>query len=123
MVRREGLEGVAGERHADTASSWDMLIEQASLRFDSPAAWVRGVMRTESGGGTTRDGRPITFQSGAMALMQVMPLRARTADIGTPVRPVVLERAANDESPRRCRVGGFGILVAGAGFEPAAFRL
>lgn len=54
-------------------SSWDSLIEEASRRFSIPAAWVRGVMRIESGGRTTLDGRPITSPAGAMGLMQVMP--------------------------------------------------
>ena len=49
------------------------LIEEAARRFGIPPAWVRGVMRIESGGRTMLDGRPITSPAGAMGLMQVMP--------------------------------------------------
>ena len=55
------------------ASTFDALIEEASRRFGIPPAWVRGVVRIESGGRTTLDGRPITSPAGAMGLMQVMP--------------------------------------------------
>lgn len=55
------------------ASTFDALIEEASRRFGIPPAWVRGVMRIESGGRTMLDGRPITSPAGAMGLMQVMP--------------------------------------------------
>lgn len=55
------------------ASTFDGLIEEASRRFGIPPAWVRGVMRIESGGRTMLDGRPITSPAGAMGLMQVMP--------------------------------------------------
>lgn len=55
------------------ASGFDALIDEASRRFDIPPAWVRGVMRFESGGRTMLDGRPITSPAGAMGLMQVMP--------------------------------------------------
>lgn len=55
------------------ASTFDALIEEASHRFGIPPAWVRGVMRIESGGRTMLDGRPITSPAGAMGLMQVMP--------------------------------------------------
>lgn len=54
-------------------ATFDTLIDEASLRFRIPPAWVRGVMRIESGGRTMLDGRPITSPSGAMGLMQVMP--------------------------------------------------
>ena len=52
---------------------FDALIEEAARRFGIPPAWVRSVMRIESGGRTTLDGRPITSPAGAMGLMQVMP--------------------------------------------------
>jgi membrane-bound lytic murein transglycosylase B len=52
---------------------WQPLIDEASRRFDLPAAWIRAVMRAESGGRTMLDGRPITSRAGAMGLMQVMP--------------------------------------------------
>ena len=54
-------------------SGLDALIEEAARRFSIPPAWVRGVMRIESGGRTMLDGRPITSPAGAMGLMQVMP--------------------------------------------------
>ena len=54
-------------------SGLDALIEEAARRFGIPPAWVRGVMRIESGGRTMLDGRPITSPAGAMGLMQVMP--------------------------------------------------
>lgn len=47
---------------------WGPWIRQASQRFDVPEAWIREVMRQESGG------RPnVTSRAGAMGLMQVMP--------------------------------------------------
>jgi hypothetical protein len=52
---------------------WHPLIDEASCRFDLPVAWIRAVMRAESGGRTRLDGRPITSRAGAMGLMQVMP--------------------------------------------------
>ena len=55
------------------ASTFETLIEEAARRFGIPPAWVRGVMRIESGGRTMLDGRPITSPAGAMGLMQVMP--------------------------------------------------
>ena len=55
------------------ATGFDALIEEAAHRFGIPPAWVRGVMRIESGGRTMLDGRPITSPAGAMGLMQVMP--------------------------------------------------
>lgn len=58
---------------SESVSTFDALIEEASRRFGIPFAWVRGVMRMESGGRTMLDGRPITSQAGAMGLMQVMP--------------------------------------------------
>ena len=53
--------------------TFDALIDEASRRFGIPPAWVRGVMRIESGGRTMLDGRPITSPAGAIGLMQVMP--------------------------------------------------
>ena len=54
-------------------SQWDEMVEEAARRFNLPPSWVRGVMRTESGGQTMLNGRPITSSAGAMGLMQVMP--------------------------------------------------
>lgn len=53
---------------------WDPMIVEASRRFNVPAAWVRAVMRMESGGHTMMaEGKPITSTAGAMGIMQVMP--------------------------------------------------
>ena len=52
---------------------WSGSIAEASARFGVPAAWIRRVMRAESGGRTTLDGRPIRSRAGAMGLMQLMP--------------------------------------------------
>lgn len=52
---------------------WRDFIAEASHRFSVPEAWIRAVMRAESGGRSTLNGRPITSRAGAMGLMQVMP--------------------------------------------------
>jgi len=52
---------------------WQEFIAEASRRFGVSEAWIRAVMRAESGGRTMLDGRPITSRAGAMGLMQVMP--------------------------------------------------
>jgi soluble lytic murein transglycosylase-like protein len=53
---------------------WTPYVEEASRRFGLPAAWIRAVMRQESGGRTVmEDGSPITSAAGAQGLMQVMP--------------------------------------------------
>jgi hypothetical protein len=53
---------------------WEPLISMASRRFDIPTAWIRAVMRAESGGRTMVGAHePITSHAGAMGLMQVMP--------------------------------------------------
>lgn len=52
---------------------WQGFIDKASRRFNVPEAWIRAVMRAESGGHTMLDDRPITSPAGAMGLMQLMP--------------------------------------------------
>jgi len=53
---------------------WTPFVEEASKRFGIPPAWIRAVMRQESGGRTVTEGdRPITSPAGAQGLMQVMP--------------------------------------------------
>lgn len=52
---------------------WQPFIAEASLRFGIPEAWIARVMRAESGGATSRNGRPIRSSKGAMGLMQLMP--------------------------------------------------
>jgi soluble lytic murein transglycosylase-like protein len=54
-------------------SRWASHIEEASARFDVPAAWIARVMHAESRGRTEWAGRPITSPAGAMGLMQLMP--------------------------------------------------
>jgi soluble lytic murein transglycosylase-like protein len=53
---------------------WDPLIATASKRFNVSEAWIRAVMRMESGGRTMlAEGQPIVSTAGAMGIMQVMP--------------------------------------------------
>jgi hypothetical protein len=53
---------------------WEPMIVAAAKRFNLPAAWIRAVMRMESGGRTMMaEDRPITSIAGAMGIMQVMP--------------------------------------------------
>ncbi|RIV80335.1 lytic transglycosylase domain-containing protein [Pelagerythrobacter aerophilus] len=58
---------------ADPVDRWRTYIAEAAARFDIPGAWIERVMRAESGGRTTLDGRPIASHAGAMGLMQLMP--------------------------------------------------
>lgn len=58
---------------ASSSDRWRHFIAEASRRFVIPEAWIRAVMRAESGGRATLDGRPITSRAGAMGLMQLMP--------------------------------------------------
>lgn len=58
---------------ADPVRRWQPYIAEASLRFGIPEAWIARVMRAESGGATSRDGRPLRSPKGAMGLMQLMP--------------------------------------------------
>ena len=52
---------------------WSPFISEASVRYGIPEAWIRRVMRAESGGRTMLHGRPIVSRAGAMGLMQLMP--------------------------------------------------
>jgi len=58
---------------ADPIDRWSPHIAEASSRFGVPEAWIRRVMRAESGGRTMLGGRPIVSRAGAMGLMQLMP--------------------------------------------------
>lgn len=60
----------AVERRLDR---WQPFIAEAAARFGIPEAWIRAVMRAESGGRTILNGRPVTSPAGAMGLMQVVP--------------------------------------------------
>lgn len=67
------------ERVADTPdltadiARWQPFIVEAARRFGIPQAWIRAVMRAESRGQATVEGRPIVSPAGAIGLMQVMP--------------------------------------------------
>ena len=58
---------------SEPVDRWQPYIAEASARFGVPADWIERVMRAESGGRTTLDGRPIVSPAGAMGLMQLMP--------------------------------------------------
>lgn len=58
---------------AETVADWRPYINEASARFGVPVAWIERVMRAESGGRTTANGRPVRSSAGAMGLMQLMP--------------------------------------------------
>lgn len=75
---------VATPAHADQVARWAPYIDEASVRFGVPTSWIERVMRAESSGLTTLNGRPIRSRAGAMGLMQLMPstwsaMRARLA--------------------------------------------
>lgn len=63
----------ASPAQAETVADWRPYIHEASARFGVPIAWIERVMRAESGGRTTANGRPIRSSAGAMGLMQLMP--------------------------------------------------
>jgi membrane-bound lytic murein transglycosylase B len=57
---------------------WAPFIDEASKRFKISAAWIKAVMRMESGGRTLLgELQPITSSAGAMGIMQVMPATYR----------------------------------------------
>lgn len=58
---------------ADPVDRWSEYVADASSRFGIPEAWIRRVMRSESGGRITLNGQPITSPAGAQGLMQLMP--------------------------------------------------
>jgi hypothetical protein len=63
----------AGMNAAQLMQRWEPMIADAAKRFKIPAAWIRNVMRRESGGRTIYNGQPITSDKGALGLMQVEP--------------------------------------------------
>ena len=63
----------ASPARADPLAAWQPIIDEASARFGVPVEWIDRVIRAESGGRTTLNGRPITSPVGAMGLMQLMP--------------------------------------------------
>lgn len=64
---------VTAPAKAEPVDRWRPYIAEASARYAVPVEWIERVMRAESGGRTTLDGRPITSHAGAMGLMQLMP--------------------------------------------------
>lgn len=66
--------GEASHPPYDPDDPWRDHIQEASGRFDVPEAWIRAVMRRESGGRAVgSDGRPLRSPAGAIGLMQLMP--------------------------------------------------
>jgi len=63
----------AGMSARDLMARWEPLIADAAKRYKIPAAWIRNVMRSETGGRTFLNGQPITSNRGALGLMQVEP--------------------------------------------------
>jgi soluble lytic murein transglycosylase-like protein len=63
----------AGVSTREMMQRWEPIIGDAAKRFKIPAAWIRGVMHSESGGRTFLNGQPITSNRGALGLMQVEP--------------------------------------------------
>lgn len=83
---------IATPAHADEVWRWRAYIDVASARFGVPTSWIERVMRAESNGHTTLNGRPIRSRAGAMGLMQLMPatwadMRARLVLGGNPDDP------------------------------------
>jgi soluble lytic murein transglycosylase-like protein len=66
---------------ASSMERWRPLIAEAAERFSVPEAIIASVIRAESGGMTTLNGRPITSRAGAMGLMQLMPATWKTMRI------------------------------------------
>jgi soluble lytic murein transglycosylase-like protein len=52
---------------------WQFFIAEAATRFEIPQAWLHAVIRAESAGCDSMQGRPIISTAGAMGLMQLMP--------------------------------------------------
>lgn len=65
--------GGAVPARGETVAAWRFHVEDTSARFGIPASWIERVMRAESRGRTTWNGRPIVSHAGAMGLMQLMP--------------------------------------------------
>ncbi len=67
------LLAAAGSAPAGHMARWSRPIAEASARFGVPQDWIRRVIKAESGGRTSLDGRPIESPAGALGLMQLMP--------------------------------------------------
>jgi hypothetical protein len=66
-------EAATPEEFPSGVTQWQSFITDAARQFGVPEAWIRGVMRAESGGHSVLHGKPITSPKGAMGLMQIMP--------------------------------------------------
>lgn len=64
---------LAAPANAESVADWHPYVAEASARFGVPPAWIERVMRAESNGQTTLNGRRIRSSAGAMGLMQLMP--------------------------------------------------
>ena len=62
-----------GTAEVSSVARWQLLVAEASQRFSVPESIIVSVIRAESGGRTTLNGRLITSRAGAMGLMQLMP--------------------------------------------------
>jgi hypothetical protein len=71
--RPAAVDPEAGMSASQLMQRWEPMIADAAKRFKIPAAWIRNVMRSESGGRTILNGQPITSNKGALGLMQVEP--------------------------------------------------
>ena len=88
---------------ADPIQQWRPYIAQAALRFDLTEDWIIAVMRAESAGQVTRNGRPIRSRVGAIGLMQLMP--ATWQDMR-----VMLNLGSNPDDPRDNIMAGTAYL-------------
>jgi hypothetical protein len=58
---------------SELMNRWNPFVAEASRKFGISEAWIRAVMRVETGGRTVQAGdQPITSHAGAMGLMQLM---------------------------------------------------
>jgi soluble lytic murein transglycosylase-like protein len=64
----------AGMTSAQLLDRWNPIVTDAAKKFHVPKAWIRAVMRMESGGRTmlSKD-QPMVSSAGALGLMQVLP--------------------------------------------------
>jgi hypothetical protein len=73
-VQPSAYDEEAGMGPVQLINRWDAFITEASQRFHVPKAWIRAVMRQESGGRTMLgENQPIVSRAGAIGLMQVLP--------------------------------------------------
>jgi soluble lytic murein transglycosylase-like protein len=74
IAPRDGDEDGADDGAApDPGDPWALIVAEASERFDVPEAWIRTVIRHESGGRAFVGGRPLRGPGGTIGLMQLSP--------------------------------------------------